>query len=268
MAIKDKTKKAVTSLKAKAPAPVQKLREKAAAMRRKTQVADGPPVILVHGLNVPRMVMAPMQWRLRRTYGRRVINADYQWWFDDVPKLAQHLSQRVATYELKEFDAVTHSMGGIVLRYAMNHFPMPKLRRAVLIGAPNAGCWLADHLEKKWGTFLYSLCFGQPGMQMRSGDNGIAAHAGLLHGSEVGVIAGGSGSPKGKRNWFNHPGDTDGTVAVEETIIPGMKDFVLLNCDHTRLLFNSQTFHMANLFLEHGVFRPRLKKQEDHDEHD
>ena len=72
------------------------------------------------------------------------------------------------------------------------------------------------------------------------------------------MIAGGSGTPKGIRNVFGLEGDNDRIVTVEETILPGMKDFVLLRQDHTSILFSAQTAHMINLFLEHGIFRPKL----------
>ena len=206
-----------------------------------------------------------MQWRLRYRYGRRTENFGYKWFFDDVPALAERLSKRLSKLGIQEFDAVTHSMGGIVLRWAMNHQPMPRLRRAILIAPPNAGAWIADHLHERMGRF-FPLIFGQGGLQMRTGHRGLAARAGRLDGAEVGIIAGGSGTQQGKRNIFHIPGDCDGTVAVEETILPGMKDFVLLNCNHSVLLLASQTAHMANLFLEHGVFRPRFRGEQ-HGEH-
>ncbi len=220
---------------------------------------QAPVVVLIHGLNVPHMVMWPLRWRLRYRYRRRVEIFRYERFHHDVPRLAEMLARRMAKLGVKEFDAVTHSMGGVVLRWAMNHQPMPKLRRAVMIAPPNNGSWLAAHLSKKMGVF-FRWVFGQGGLQMRPGRLGIATRAGLLENAEVGIIAGGNGTAKGKRNWFNIPGDGDGTVAVEETILPGMKDFMLLNYSHTHILFAAQTAMMANLFLEHGVFRPKLKK--------
>lgn len=219
---------------------------------------QGPLVVLIHGLNVPRLVLVPLQAQLAIRYRRRTMNFRFDWFFYDVPALAEKLSRSLARREVKEFDAVTHSMGAIVLRWAMNHHAMPRLRRAVLVAPPNTGAWIADHLSGRMGMF-FPVVFGRGGLQMRVGHRGLAARAGLLDGAEVGIIAGGSGTPMGKRNIFSIPGDNDGTVAVEETILPGMKDFVLLNVDHTRLAISPQTALMANLFLEHGVFRPRLK---------
>lgn len=265
-------KRRVEELRRRAPESVKELREKArqatverikekVPFRRRQKEEPGAPkgplVVLIHGLNVPRYVMTPMAWRLERSYRRQTLNVGYGWWFDDIPRTAKVVSDRLMALGLEEIDVVTHSMGGLVLRWAVNHYQMPRIRRAVLIAAPNSGCWLADHLEGKLGLG-FPLIFGRGGLQCRQGDRGLTSLAGLLPGTEVGIIAGGTGTPQGKRNWFKHPGDTDGTIAVEETILPGMKDFILLNYDHTGIVLSSQTSHMVNLFLEHGVFRPKM----------
>lgn len=224
---------------------------------RRSPSASAPPVVLLHGLAVPRLMMSYLGWKLSHKYGRQVINLKMNTRLYDIPDCAELVARQLRDAGIREFDAVTHSAGGVVMRWAMNHRAMPRLRRAVLISPPNNGAWIVMFLRRKIG-FLYPLLYGQFGMQLARGDLGLAARAGGLPGTEVGIIAGGAGTPRGIRNFFGIPGDGDGTVAVEETILPGMKDFILLNYDHTMILFSSQTAHMANLFLEHGVFRPRL----------
>lgn len=238
----------------------EKIRKRVLPRRRKSGKPSGlqtaPPVVLIHGLAVSRHILMLLEWRLRRRYGRLTYNFPFSTWKYDLPDSADALSRQLAEWGLREFDAVTSSAGAIVLRWAMNHRPMPRLRRAVLVAPPNGGTFIASRLSKKLGP-LFPLCWGEMGMQLRRGDSGLAAMAGRLpYTTEVGIIAGGSGTPGGKRNIFGIPGDNDGTVAVEETILAGMQDFVLLNADHTWLNFSPQTAHMANLFLEHGVFRP------------
>lgn len=239
----------------------KKLRRKPAQEVKQPEVS-GPPVVLIHGLGVPKEVMIVLAWRLRR-YGRSTHILAFNTRFHDIPESAALLAKQVRALGLKEFDAVTHSAGGVALRWMMNHEDVPKLRRAVLISAPNMGAQLADILHHKIG-FVFPLIFGEFGLQLRKSPRGIVARAGVLNGSEVGIIASGSGTPRGKRNFFRIPGDNDGIVAVEEMILPGMKDFILLNHDHTGVLFSRQTAHMANLFLEHGVFRPRLRRVAEH----
>ncbi|MCC5874634.1 MAG: hypothetical protein JJU11_00310 [Candidatus Sumerlaeia bacterium] len=216
------------------------------------------PIVLIHGLNMPRAHLIPIGWRLSRSMGRPVHYFPYTSRLRDIPDTAIRLSQWLEERRISEFDAVTHSMGGVILRWAMTHCDMPTLHRAVLVAPPNEGTWLANHLNQKLGV-LFPLLFGQAAMQLRAGDLGIAGRAGDLGSAEAGVIAGGSGQPTGIRNWFKIPGDCDGTVAVEETIFPGMKDFVLLPGNHTNLVMARRTAELTRVFLETGLFRPGRK---------
>lgn len=220
---------------------------------------QGRPVVLIHGLNMPPAYLYPIKWRLSRSLQRPVLSFPYFSHFSDIPATALKLARWMDQKRITEFDAVTHSMGGVILRWAMSHCDMPRLHRAVMIAPPNEGSWLATRLHQRLGL-VYPLCFGQAGLQLRSGELGLASQAGDLAGAEAGVIAGGCGSPEGIRNWFKIPGDCDGTVAVEETIFPGMKDFVLLPGNHTMISFNKRTADLTRVFLETGLFRPGRKQ--------
>ena len=260
--VKALASRTMEQVKAKTLAKVPKMqlpRRRAREARKSDAAAPrGPVVVLIHGLAAPRLIMWRIKWLLERKYGRRTINIPYNSMIHDIPTIAEQIARRLAELNIREFDAVTHSMGGVLLRWAMNNQPMPRLRRAVLITPPNQGVWIAEYLHSKLGAAA-PVIWGQAMLQLRRGDLGLAAEAGRLSGSEIGVIAGGSGTPKGLRNWFGIPGDNDGIVAVEETIMPGMKDFILLRENHMSVILSAQTAHMANLFLEHGVFRPRIK---------
>lgn len=230
--------------KQQAPPPVRKSPER--------------PIVLIHGLNMPRAHLWLLGWRLRRSTGRPVLYFPYTSRFLDIPDTAVRLARWLEEKRIGDFDAVTHSMGSVVLRWAMTHCGMPRLRRAVLIAGPNEGSLLAIRLSRKLGP-LFTFSFGQTVLQLRSGPLGLASHSGTLDGVEAGVIAGGSGTPEGVRNWFRLPGDCDGTVAVEETIFPGMKDFVLVPKDHFSLPWSRRTAELTRVFLEAGLFRPGMK---------
>ena len=47
----------------------------------------------------------------------------------------------------------------------------------------------------------------------------------------------------------------DGTVAVSETILPGMTDFIELPVGHTFMMWNDEVLEQVVFFLEHGLFR-------------
>ncbi len=221
-------------------------------------------MVIFHGLLAFPQFMIPIGRRLRK-HGRVPVYTKYLSMNRDIPECARCVSMQLKAAGIKEFDAVTHSMGGVVLRWAMNHFEMPRLRRAVMICPPNTGAWIAQHLSQKLGPMMTAI-YNQAGLQLRPNELGLTERAGDLRPAEVGIIAGGSGTTKGLRNFFGIPGDNDGIVAVQEMILPGMKDFVLLNSNHTGVLINSQVTHMANLFLDHGIFRPRIPQMDEEEQ--
>ena len=70
---------------------------------------------------------------------------------------------------------------------------------------------------------------------------------------EVGVIAGrlplGLGAMLGQL-----AGEHDGTVAVEETRLPGVADHCVVEANHTGLLFSQEVARLVTAFLRHGHF--------------
>ena len=49
-------------------------------------------------------------------------------------------------------------------------------------------------------------------------------------------------------------GDNDGTVAVEETRLPGIRDHAVIAATHTGLPFSDEAIAMTARFLRHGRF--------------
>lgn len=212
---------------------------------------EAPPVVLLHGLGVIPQFMELIAWRLRRR-GRVVYNIGYNSYHTPIPDIAVRVSRRIMALDHPEVDAVVHSMGGIVLRWAANHCPMPKLRRVVMLGTPNLGSVLADRLESRLRG-LPSMLFGEAFLQLRRGDNGLCTRAGRIAGAEVGVVAGGLRKQFGMSKLI--PGDNDTKVAVEETVMPGMTDFIVVPERHGYLLLSNRTFNHVHRYLETGRFR-------------
>ena len=70
---------------------------------------------------------------------------------------------------------------------------------------------------------------------------------------EFGIIAGGLGDGEGYNPLL--PGDDDGTVRVEETMLPGAADFILIRSTHTLILFEEETARQTIHFLKTGMFK-------------
>ncbi|MDX1973614.1 MAG: hypothetical protein SFY68_13880 [Candidatus Sumerlaeia bacterium] len=223
--------------------------------KREAPRQSGPPVLLIPPLLTPSILcMTLLKWNLQRR-GFRTISFSYPSYSQDIPTNANKLAKFLQDLDEPELDIVAFSMGNIILRWASTHHKIPKLRRVVMIGPPNQGAFMADWLDEKIGV-LFPLFFGRCARQLRRGDKGLAARAGQLPaGTEVGIIAGGTGTEEGFN--FLIPGDNDRTVAVSETILPGMKDFVLVPQYHTTLTMRKRSIQLAGDFLEFGRFRRR-----------
>jgi hypothetical protein len=56
-------------------------------------------------------------------------------------------------------------------------------------------------------------------------------------------------------------GEHDGTVAVEETRLPGLRDHCVVDTSHTGLLFSADVAQSSGRFLRHGSFaRPDAQR--------
>lgn len=214
-------------------------------------------VVLIPGLYIPAWVIFPlMSWSLRRA-GWRPVWFRYPTLRCDIPENARLLALFLRSLGREEVDVVTFSLGGIVLRWAANHHELPRIGRAVLLAPPNHGAFMADRLHEKLG-WLFPLFWGRAALQLRRGDKGLAARAGdLPKATEVGIIAGGTGKGKG----FNPaiPGDNDLTVAVAETILPGMTDFALVRSVHSGLPVLGRSRGLVVRFLKTGHFRGKAE---------
>lgn len=217
------------------------------------------PVLLLHGLAVASPIMWYYAWRLRRS-GRVVHNIGYNSFHTHIPDIARLITRKVSEIGLAEYDAVTHSMGGIVLRWAITHAGLPRPVRAVLTGPPNNGAMVTELLLDKLGPIPWWI-FGSAFMQLRPGDHGLAQRAGSLEGVCTGIIAGGRRTARGYNPFLD--GDNDCIVAVQETLLPGMADFALVKSLHTPMLIKPTVADLIITFLDHGVFRPEVAEEED-----
>ncbi len=137
---------------------------------------------------------------------------------------------------------VVHSMGGLVLRAALNHPDCPneaKIGKAALLATPNKspafGRYLSQFdLAKKIG--------GVAGRQLMSPD-GYDAIGDLPPTVEALVVAGNAGINRiiGKEN--------DGSVAVEETLLKTPHRHVVLKTGHKLMLLDKKVATLVSEFL-------------------
>ncbi|MBD3652576.1 alpha/beta fold hydrolase [Kangiella sp.] len=208
-------------------------------------------VILIHGMGRTRLSMRSLE-KYFQSQGYHVINESYDSRSKPIETIAiEHIEQILQSVDMNNIEAihfVTHSLGGIMLRYYLTHREIDKLGRIVMIAPPNQGSEVAElYRNKLW----YKLATGKPGQQLYINNNPLLEQLKPVP-TDVGIMIGTRSSDP----WFNHAfaGPHDGKVSVESARLPEMKDFITVNHGHTFIMNNKTIQQQIEHFLQHGVF--------------
>jgi pimeloyl-ACP methyl ester carboxylesterase len=143
---------------------------------------------------------------------------------------------------------VTHSLGGILVRYYLAERPLPRLGRVVMLAPPNQGSEVVDRLKEMPG---FRLLNGPAGDQLGTDAESLPRSLGPVA-FELGIIAGSA--------TFNPilslylPNPDDGKVSVSSTRVDGMSDFIVLPYTHTFMMQAPEVASQAIEFIRHGEF--------------
>ncbi len=207
-------------------------------------------VILLHGLSRTPRSMSALE-RALAAEGYRVLNLPYPSGRHRIELLAEHLEPgigRICGEPSGRVHFVTHSMGGIVLRYYLDTRPCPNLGRVVMLGPPNRGSELVDRLRTIPPLRDH---IGPSRGQLGTSLSDPPAQLGPP-GYELGIIAGSrSLNPLSS---LLIPGPDDGMVSVERTKLAGMKDFLVVPHSHTFIMRSSEVIRQTIRFLREGAF--------------
>ena len=208
-------------------------------------------VVLLHGLNRSWHAMSKMAKELQAA-GYATANVDYPSQTGPIEELAP-MAVNNGLEKCREADAVqvhfvTHSMGGILLRYAQKASPIPDLGRVVMLAPPNQGSEIVD-VTKDW--LGAELLTGEAGLQIGTDENSIPTQLGPVD-FELGIIAGtGSISPFLS---MMLPNPNDGKVSVASTKVEGMDDFLIVKNSHHFIVTNDNVIENTIQFLRTGKF--------------
>ncbi len=218
---------------------------------------DSPPeeagdvVVLLHGLGRTDLSMIRMELALSE-YGYEVINVSYP----STDHSIEHLSHEELRPALegccldpdRRIHFVTHSMGGIVLRYYLENQELDNLGRVIMLSPPNQGSEIADWVTES--EFLQRF-FGPSIEQLGTGPESVPSQLGPVD-FELGIIAGNKTiNPLLSRLI---PGQDDGKVSVESTKVEGMTDFLVVPHSHTYIMLRADVIAQVVHFIEHGEF--------------
>ncbi len=208
-------------------------------------------VVLLHGLNRSWRAMGKMAHALQ-DQGFSTANVDYPSQQGSVESLApEAVNSGLDQCRLSgatRIHFVTHSLGGILLRYAQDAEPIPELGRVVMLGPPNQGSEVIDRARDWALTRTFS---GEAGMQLGTEPDDIPAQLGPVD-FELGVVAG-----TGTINPFMSailPDEDDGKVTVERTKVDGMSDFLVVSNSHFTLMRSNSVIENTIAFLQSGRF--------------
>ena len=170
----------------------------------------------------------------------------------DATTNAQELGKFLGAIGAHHLHLVGHSLGGIVILKlfeqeggAALHAALPP-GRIVLLGPPLRGSQTAQNLAR--------LPFGRQLMGRGVGEELLATCERRWSGArDLGIIAGDLGFGFG-RLVGSLEGASDGTVLLEETLIEGATDRVVLGVSHTGMLFSGAVAEQASAFLSTGRF--------------
>lgn len=212
-----------------------------------------PPehVVLLHGLaRRPSSMSSLGQFLSQR--GFKVHNVGYPSTGKDIATLARDLAMgplQGLEQPGKELHFVTHGMGGILIRYIDQYFPLPSMGKVVMIAPPNRGSEIVNHLSCRWwARWLLGPAFLELGTSARAlpramGDVDFA----------LGVIAGTATKSPLFRGVVPEP--SDGQVSLDSTKVGGMKDHKAIAAGHMWITRNKEVQEATLHFLKQGWFQ-------------
>ena len=237
----------------------QRCEDRLAKIRQKHHLTPhrGKAVILMHGLAGSRSYFDKMARYLEEKGGYTVYSISYASTRRDVAAHARCLERIIDRFEaVEELNFVGHSMGNIVARYYLAELarkrkrvpPQRRIRRIVMLAPPNNGAMLADRYGRNQ---VYVLFAGASGAQLGERWEELSPKL-AVPSCQFGIIAGGGPNGGGRNPLI--PGDDDLVVRVEETKLPGARDFIVVPAVHRFIMDHKQVQEYTLRFLKNGHF--------------
>lgn len=196
---------------------------------------DRQCVVLVHGFLAHSLMLAVLAHRL----GRHGYRTDPWGYRNMCCSLLVHADRFAGVLHTLDADPaidtlhlVTHSMGCIIARAALDRFRPTKLGRFVMLAPPNRGSFVATAAAGTLGWFF------RPVVELSTAENSLVNSLPMPQGAELGVITAG----------------LDAIIAPESTRPDAPHDHATIHCRHSMLLFRRDAAELVAAFLRDGRF--------------
>ena len=211
----------------------------------------GDVVILVHGLGRTSKSFRKMARHLAQR-GYEVCNIDYPSRKYNIQTLAEKCLRPVISTRLSDPERkvhfVTHSMGGIIVRWCLKKYSLENISRIVMLAPPNQGSEVVDFLKGR--RFIRSI-MGPAFCQLSTDSDGFVNTLGEVN-ADIGIIAGNRSI--GGIHSILIPGPSDGKVSVARTRLNTMADFMVVRRAHTFIMNADEVIDAVTRFIEAGRF--------------
>lgn len=206
-----------------------------------------PLVVLLHGLARGQGSMTRLA-RALRAAGFETWSHTYPSRRHSITYLADALTEQLVALD-RPLHAVTHSMGGVIVRHL--HDPRLRWERIVMLAPPNRGSRLAAGLVR---NPVFRWFYGPAGTELADCSTwpDPPATFAVIAGTRSLAWTNPTSWTLGRR--FGAGVANDGTVAVDETKLPGMADFAEVDATHTWIMNAGFVHQLVLSFLVHGKF--------------
>lgn len=204
-------------------------------------------MVIVHGLWMTGVESMLLQRHVRAQTDWTTQTFRYASVRDSIADSAARLGEYIERLPPGPVHIVAHSLGGLVTHRLVHGPGIARPGRVVLLCSPVQGSRAADSLARlrvgraMLGRAVAATLLGRQQRAWRSD-------------REVGVVAGTRSVGLG-RVISRLPLPHDGTVALEETRLPGARDSIALPVSHSSALFSAEVAAQTIFFLNHGRFR-------------
>lgn len=217
---------------------------------------EATTVVLLHGLARSDSSFKKMENSLQKE-GYKTCNISY-------PSTKHSIEILVSKYVLPNIKRclsakdipvkfVTHSMGGILVRYLATQEINFTIEKVVMLSPPNKGSEVVDELGGLW---LFKAINGPAGLQLSTDNKGMPNALGPAD-FELGIITGNQSI-----NWILSSmieGVDDGKVSIESAKLEGMKDFLVIEATHPFIMKNDIAIEQTKYFFTNTKFNHSVK---------